>query len=691
MWVDPAITVLQAVALIVAALIAISSLDDLVVDVWYWGREIYRAVRIRPRFPPLPQSALLERTEQRLAIIIPAWQEQDVIASMIEDTVATAHYADYLIFVGTYPNDPGTIAEVERAMRRHHRVRRVQTAHPGPTSKADCLNAVVRALREEEASSGRPFAGVVMHDPEDVIHPLELKFFNYLLPRKDLIQIPVVSLERRLRDLVAGAYMDEFAEWHAKDLVVRESLARSVPSAGVGTCLSRRALATLQDQGETFNTRTLTEDYDLGARLSAAGMRSIIARYPVEFLVHRRPFFGFGRIKESRLRMPLCVREYFPSSFRASYRQKARWTIGIALQGWLHLGWSRSVRANYFLMRDRKALVAPILVVLGYVVVLAFLAFYLAVGDRAFSYPPTWRDPAAALFAFNLFALILRVAQRMYFVHRIYGWDHTLVSPVRMVVASCVSFAATVRALWIFSGHLATGKPIGWDKTVHTYPTGDFLGRKRGRLGEILIRWEAITPARLEEALDEQQASHRPLGRILLSHGWLDEETLAEAISTQSELPRGRVAVAEVTGHRRLLPEDLCIRASAAPVGRGPDGAPVLAVTRPLSDEQRRTIAAVAGREPREVIVRESEIATAMRALRGVAAPEGVRSPLLGQLLVDQGYVSQAAFDRALDSYRPETHGRIGEHLMRTGVLTQAALDAALAEQSRLAAPVVLQ
>lgn len=31
--------------------------------------------------------------------------------------------------------------------------------------------------------------------------------------------------------------MDEFAEWPGKDLVVRESMTDTVPSAGVGTCL----------------------------------------------------------------------------------------------------------------------------------------------------------------------------------------------------------------------------------------------------------------------------------------------------------------------------------------------------------------------------------------------------------------------------------------------------------------------
>jgi adsorption protein B len=686
MSLDLAITIFQTVALIVAALIAISSLDDLMVDAWYWGREIYRAVRVRPRIRPLPQSALLEREEQRLAIVIPAWQERDVIASMIEDTIAVTNYRDYLIFVGTYPNDPDTIAEVEREARRHRRVVRVQTPLPGPTSKADCLNAVMRAVAQEEASSGRPFAGVVLHDPEDVIHPLELKFFNYLLPRKDLIQIPVVSLERRLRDLVAGAYMDEFAEWHAKDLVVRESLARSVPSAGVGTCFSKRALETLRAQGEVFNTRTLTEDYDIGARLAAAGnLQSIIARYPVEFMVRRRKIFAREGYVERRIRMPLCVREYFPATFSASYRQKARWTIGIALQGWKHLGWTRSPRANYFLMRDRKALVSPILVVLGYVVLLAGLALLFTVGGAALTYPPRWRLLAALLFGFNLVALILRAVQRMYFVQRLYGWEHAVVSLVRMVVASLVSFAATMRALRIFIGHLVTGKPIGWDKTDHIYPTADVLGMRRGRLGEILVRWEAITPDRLEAALTEQATSRRPLGRILLSHEWLDEETLAEAISAQSELPRGQVEIDTVAQNRKLLPDGLCVRLGAAPMGRAADGAPILAVARPLSVEQRREVAAAAaGQAPVERIVRESEITQGLRVMRGVAGPQ-VRSPLLGDILVEHGLVSQLDFDRALEAYRPETDGRLGEHLVRSGLLTTAALNAALAEQARLA------
>ena len=363
--IDFYILTLQISMLVVGALIMLFSIDDLLVDGWFWTREIYRGLVIRPRYKPLPESALHERAQQPLAIMIPSWQEDAVIGAMIENTVQVLDYENYRIFVGTYPNDAATIAEVERARRRHKRVVRVQTPHSGPTSKADCLNHILAAIRQEELDTGREYAGVVMHDCEDVLHPLELKFFNYLLPRKDMIQLPVVALERGLSELIAGTYMDEFAEWHAKDLVVRESFAGTVPSAGVGTCFSHKAIVELRNgKGQPFNTKTLTEDYDVGERLAAKGLRAIIARYDVDYRVR-----GQGRDADAdaegyvTVRMPLCVREYFPNTFHTARRQKARWMIGIALQGWTQLGWTKSFRTNYFLARDRKALLSAPLVV----------------------------------------------------------------------------------------------------------------------------------------------------------------------------------------------------------------------------------------------------------------------------------------------------------------------------------------
>ena len=126
-----------------------------------------------------------------------------------------------------------------------------------------------------------------MHDAEDVIHPYELQLFNYLLDRMDLIQLPVYSFQRGIGEFVAGTYMDEFAESHSKDLVVRESMTGIVPCAGVSVCFSHRALRALRDEreGEIFSTESLTEDYDIAFRLQKLGMREIFVRFPIRFTI----------------------------------------------------------------------------------------------------------------------------------------------------------------------------------------------------------------------------------------------------------------------------------------------------------------------------------------------------------------------------------------------------------------------
>ncbi|WP_313699705.1 glycosyl transferase family protein, partial [Achromobacter sp.] len=391
----------------------------------------------------------------------------------------------------------------------------------------------------QDAKQPVPFAGVILHDSEDVLHPLELKYYNYLLPRIDFIQLPVTSLERHWYELVAGTYMDEFAEWHTKDLVVRESLSKMVPSAGVGTCFSRRALVELaaETNNQPFNTDTLTEDYDIGARLAQRGMRQIFGKFPVEYVTRRQSWFGLGKEQVAHLRMPLGVREYFPNTFRTAYRQKARWTLGIGLQGWQQVGWTGSLATKYLLFRDRKGLVTSFIAILAYVLLANFFVFYLAdlFGWWTVYYPSYFRPGGwlVTLMWANAVALLLRVVQRAYFVGRMYGWEHALLSIPRMIVGNFINAMAAARAWRLFIGHLISGKRLAWDKTMHDFPSTDQLAQQRQRLGELLLSWQAIDQSTLEQALQIQAREKKPLGQILTEQGWLDEGTLHEAIQFQ--------------------------------------------------------------------------------------------------------------------------------------------------------------
>ncbi|CAM2147575.1 bacteriophage N4 adsorption protein B [Pararobbsia alpina] len=730
-------TALEHVATIVAVLILISSVDDLFIDAWYWTRAFVRRVTVERRHAPLRVEQLYERPEQPLAIMIPAWHEHDVISSMIEDMVRVLDYRAYTIFVGTYQNDAPTIAEVERMRHRYKHLHRVEVPHDGPTCKADCLNWVVQAVFRYEFEAGIEFAGVVMHDSEDVLHPIELKFFNYLLPRKDMIQLPVASLERDWYELVAGTYMDEFAEWHAKDLVVRESLAGYVPSAGTGTCFSRRAMLALVDatKSQPFNPDSLTEDYDVGTRIAKLGMQSIFPRFPVQFSTRRRAWFGWGPEREVRITMPLCVREYFPDTWRAATRQRARWTLGIGLQGWQFTGWSGSIANRYLLLRDRKGTITAFVSMLAYVLVVQFLLFALAslVGVAPDLFPSPFIDSTWTqwLLAANFVSLSLRAVQRVIFTTRLYGWEHGVLSVPRLVIGNCVNFLAVSRAWRLFIVHVVTGKRLAWDKTMHDFPSADGLRNTRQNLGELLLSWQAIDERKLAIALEDEHARNAPLGRVLMARGWLDEETLAEAMAFQADLPRGTFDAVKLRDSAAGLPIDVLVRNRVLPQGVDEHGHAIVVAASQPEDRLLAQLRAMTGHTVAVKIVRESEVASGLRVLRDVEvpaavvpagggafeaptgespgeaataatnaatsealAPDSARAmptvvafrgvPLLGDLLIEMRLVTRAVFEQALSTYKPDEDGRIGDYLVARGAIPAEALERALTQQARL-------
>ena len=684
---------LEVLAAILALVIFISSVDDLFIDLWYWSRRLFRRAKVErsPQYRRLTPEQLRDRSEQPMAIMVPAWQESDVIAAMIQNMVEVLEYRNYRVFVGTYPNDQPTIDEVDRMARRYPQLQRVEVPHPGPTCKADCLNAVVAAIFEHEREKGVEFAGVVLHDSEDVLHPLELKFFNYLLPRKDMIQLPVASLEREWYELVAGTYMDEFAESHAKEMVVRESVSGMVPSAGVGTCFSRKALLALigSTRNKPFNIDSLTEDYDVGLRLAQLDMTSIFGVFPVTYHINRTAW-GSNRRRELLLQMPLSVREYFPDNFRAAYRQKARWVLGIGLQSWEQIKWrGQSLAARYLLLHDRKGVVTSFASILAYILVLHFIIIHvgLMTGWWHAYYPSLFQEGSIwrKMIYVNAVFLAIRAAHRVYFTTVLYGWEHGLMALPRMVVGNFVNCMAVARAWKMYLSYLFRGTRLAWDKTAHEFPSSAQLARKRQRLGELLTAWNAVDEGAIQRALEKQAGADVPLGRVLVSNGWLDEETLAEAIAYQADLPRAHLSAELVRKHANDLPLELAIRHRAVHMGLNKNGKPILAVTSPLAEPALAEMTQALGQEPVQRIAREGELAVALRLLRedqhDGKAPAVPQGPLLGDMLIERGLLKREQFDEAMRDYKPDRHGRIGDYLVDRQVLRREQLDAVLQEQ----------
>ena len=171
------------------------------------------------------------------------------------------------------PNDEPTQAAVRSVADRFPNVHLAVCPHDGPTSKADCLNWVYQNMLVFEEQAGIRFELIVTHDAEDLVHPEELRWLNYYAARYDFVQTPVLALPTPLSEVTHGVYIDEFAEYHTRDMPVRAALGGFVPSCGVGTGYRRSALEQLAESSSNriFEPEALTEDYDNGLRLKRLG------------------------------------------------------------------------------------------------------------------------------------------------------------------------------------------------------------------------------------------------------------------------------------------------------------------------------------------------------------------------------------------------------------------------------------
>ena len=126
-------------ALFAAAGYFLFALDDLAVDLIYFGRRGWRALVIYSRYTRAFAANLPPaRHPGRLAVFIPAWDESTVIGPMLRAALRRFVHGDYRLYVGHYRNDPATGAAI--AAVADPRVRAVALDLDGPTTKADCLN-----------------------------------------------------------------------------------------------------------------------------------------------------------------------------------------------------------------------------------------------------------------------------------------------------------------------------------------------------------------------------------------------------------------------------------------------------------------------------------------------------------------------------------------------------------------------
>lgn len=441
--------ILHELILFAAVGFLIGGLDDLLVDLVWIARTVWRRLTVYTRHSRA-SVASLEASGQRigpLAVFIPAWDEALVINKMLQNCLRSWDQHNYQIFVGCYSNDAPSQAAV--AQVQDPRVQLAIVPHRGPTTKSDCLNHLWKDMLLSEKERGRTFSVVILHDAEDVVHPDELVVFGTLISRFSMIQIPVMPLVDPGSRWIAGHYLDEFAEAHGKALIVREFVGAAIPSAGVGCALSRNALNVLAAAHDSlpFGAGSLTEDYELGLRLAAMGHKSAFVR-----LLDRQ---GKGFV---------AVRAHFPSDLRAAVSQKTRWIIGIALAGWSRMGWSGGVSETWMRLRDRRAILAAFVTLAGYSA--AILALFMVVFGVQL---PQFGQVLTAMLIANGCLLLWRLVMRCAFVTASYGWREGVRAVPRAIISNAIAVMSAYRALYQYLRLYRSGK-LSWAKTEHKFP-----------------------------------------------------------------------------------------------------------------------------------------------------------------------------------------------------------------------------
>jgi Glycosyltransferase like family 2/HlyD family secretion protein len=204
------------------------------------------------------------------AVFVANWHEEEVLRKMVEGNLACIQLAQVSFVLGVYPNDGETLRIAKELERQYPaRVRVIVNRLPGPTSKGQMLNEMFcQVFRGED---GPELA--VLHDSEDV---------SILAPFTSMPPIfglrlhsgASLSLSRDRTAYVASTYMDEFAERHTRELIVRNAVGAAIPSASVGTCLSKKLIKHfLATRGQVLMSGTVTEDSSSALRRNARVLR----------------------------------------------------------------------------------------------------------------------------------------------------------------------------------------------------------------------------------------------------------------------------------------------------------------------------------------------------------------------------------------------------------------------------------
>ena len=139
----------------------------------------------------------------------------------------------------------------------------------------------------------------------------------------------------------------------------------------------------------------------------------------------------------------------------------------------------------------------------------------------------------------------------------------------------------------------------------------------RKRLGEILREDNLLTEGQLQAALDKQKETNERLGRILISMGFVDEETVLKVLEAKLGLPLINISRRNLDPEVvKLIPEQLALKYKVIPVELDDDRI-TLAMADPLNVLAVDDVRIASGCDVEPAIASESDIDSAIATYFG--------------------------------------------------------------------------
>lgn len=136
-----------------------------------------------------------------------------------------------------------------------------------------------------------------------------------------------------------------------------------------------------------------------------------------------------------------------------------------------------------------------------------------------------------------------------------------------------------------------------------------------GRIGQILLKWKAITEKDLVRALDLQKIKKKRLGEILIEDGALSEKELVETLAKEFRLPFVDLAKEEVDNRQfGLFPYHLLKKLQLLPFHKK-DGYILVATNDPLNIQSLQELSLFSGCSVRPVLATKEQITVYLEKL----------------------------------------------------------------------------